>query len=126
MSLRIYEGFKTLINMVLALISFFLVLRIILKFFSTNPQTPFVQWIFAVSDFLMAPFAGIVPNLSTQTGILDVVAIITLVVYLMAGYALLSLIQGLIESQIVEEEYPTVTHYHDISKKKKQIYDRTR
>lgn len=115
MSLRIYEAFKGLINIFLGLIAFFLVLRIIVRLFSANPQTPFVEWVLKVSEFLMTPFNALVPDVWVQTGILDIVAIITLAVYLLLGYLLLSVLQGLINPKIIDEY---ATHYHDIEKRK--------
>lgn len=117
--LRVYILLRELINFALALVSFFLILRIILKVFSTNPQTPFVAWIYTMSDFLMIPFANITPNLPLQTGIFDIVALITFIAYLAVSYLLISLINGLLtQSEVMEEEYPTTAHYHDVSKKK--------
>lgn len=116
MKLRIYGLLVTFINMVLSLITFFLLLRIILKFFSTNPATPFVEWIFTVSNFLMIPFAGIVQNINTQTGILDIVAVITLLAYIIVGSFLLSLVQSKGEAELIDDEYPAASHYHGFKK----------
>lgn len=121
--IRLYALLKTLINFVLLLISFFFVFRIVLKVFSTNPQTPFVAWVYSVSDFLISPFANITPNLQLQTGILDIVAIISYLAYLIAGYLLISLFQSFTESAettiIEESEYPDTVSYHQVSKKRK-------
>lgn len=118
MKARIYALSSTVIDLILGLISFFLVLRLFFKFFSTNSLTPFVAWIYSMSDFLISPFANIYPNLSTQTGVLDVVAIVTLVIYLMAGYLLLSIISTLSQPEIMEEEEPQLVHYHEVERHK--------
>ncbi len=117
MSLRIYELLQRLINLGVAVIAFFLLLRVFFLFFSVNPTTPFVSWIMSVSSFLISPFAQIVPNITTQTGVLDIVAMVTLLIYLVVGYLLLNLIQAVSESQ--EAEYPPVVHYHDVGKSSK-------
>lgn len=119
MNLRLYELLRMLINLVLSITTFFLVTRLIFRFFSTNPQTPFVQWIFEISNSLMVPFVNIVPNLTTQTGVLDLVAVITLIAYLVIGYILLSMMGGMVHEEIIEEDYPAVGHYHDIRPPKK-------
>ncbi len=127
MNLRLYQLLRTLINVVLSLVTFFLVSRIVLRFFSTNPQTPVVAWITNISSFLMAPFANIVPNLSTQFGVLDTVAIITLLAYLIIGYLVLSFIEGLIvsEDEIIESDGYTSAHYHDLPRRRfKRDYPR--
>lgn len=122
MQLRLYELLKTLVNMVLSLITFFLIMRVVLKFFSTNPQTPFVAWIYAISDYLIRPFAGIVPNINTNTGILDIVTLISLLAYLVLGYIILSIIQGMTVAAIDESEYPATTHYHEVRGRRKHKY----
>ncbi len=105
---------KALTNAILSVIAFFLLLRVLFLFFSLNPTTPFVAWILNISGFLMIPFAGIVPNLKVITGILDIVALITLLVYLLVGYLLVSLLESLVEPEIVEREHESIAHYHDI------------
>ncbi len=127
--IRLYQLLKTLINLVLSVVMFFLVTRLVLRFFGANPSTPFVQWIFNISNFLMFPFANIVPNVVTQTGILDMVAIITLLAYLIIGYLILGAIESSTQTaEVIEEEeeyeYPKVAHYHDVPtshRRKRQV-----
>lgn len=114
MLIRIYELLRSIINAVMAIIAFFLLMRIILLFFSASQGTPFVSWVMSVSGVLISPFAGIVPNPFVSTGILDIVSIITLFAYLIIGYILLSILQGLSEPQIMEEERQASVHYHEI------------
>src|SRR5688572_204016 len=121
MNLRLYELLRTLLNIVLSIITFFLITRLVLRFFSTNPSTPFVQWVFNISSTLMGPFANIVPNITTQTGVLDIVAVITLLAYLIVGYFLLSIIDAMSEPYLVDRE-EKIVHYHDIPPIRKHEY----
>jgi uncharacterized protein YggT (Ycf19 family) len=122
MNLRLYELLRTLINIALSIITFFLITRVVLRFFSTNPQTPFVQWVFSISNSLISPFANIVPDINTPTGVLDIVTLVTLLAYLIIGYIVLSIIEGLTTPEIVEEEDSRVAHYHDIPYRRKYKY----
>lgn len=114
--LKTYHLTVNLINIVLSIIAFFLGMRILLLFFSANPSTPVVSWILSVSSFLMIPFRGIVKNLNFTTGILDLVALITLLVYLVIGYLLISLVNsvwlGSNDEETIEREHSTLAHYH--------------
>lgn len=114
MTLRVYELVRTIINAILAIVAFFLMLRIVFLLFSVNQATPFVSWILSVSGFLIAPFAGIVPNLGLATGVVDIVALISLLAYFLVGYLIISLLHSLLETRITEEEHEATTHYHDI------------
>ena len=113
MNLQTNYFLKTVINTLLAITSFFLGLRILFQFFSVNSSTPFVAWILDISSILIYPFSGIAPNLKVQPGVLDLVSIISEVVYLLIGSLLTSLIDGFSESRVIEE-HQIVTHYHDI------------
>lgn len=76
-------------NLVFGLIELIIGLRIILKLFGANPDTPFVAWINAVSDSLIYPFQGIFPSPVLSGGfVLEVSAIIALLVYALIGYIL--------------------------------------
>ncbi len=112
MKVRLYTLTSGLINLVLSVLAFFLVLRILFLFFSVNQATPIVTWVLTVSNFLITPFRGMVPNLNMTIGTLDVVALITLIVYLAIGYFLISLLEYPIEHERVEEDHQALAHYH--------------
>lgn len=61
--------------------------RFVLKFFGASTVAPFVQWLYGVTDSLMAPFAGIFPTPSIGvTSLVDIPALVAIAVYLIAGY----------------------------------------
>ncbi len=79
-----------LINLLFAIIGFLLGLRILLRFFGANSETPFVAWVYESSDSLLAPFAGIFPITRIEGGfVIDFPAIFALVVYVFIGYLIL-------------------------------------
>lgn len=113
MSVRLINTLITLINVILYIITFFIGMRIILRFFSANPATPIVTWIYNLSSNLIYPFRGIFPDLNTQTGVLDMVAAIALIGYILAGYLLIWLFNALAAS--AEEVEADAAHYHKLN-----------
>jgi len=112
MGIRIANFLISLTNIILAIISFFLGFRILLRFISANPSTPIVTWIYDISSNLMVPFRGIVPDFQTGAGLLDIVAIIAFLGYALIGYLLIELF-GRASLTSEEVSYDTA-HYHDI------------
>lgn len=121
MPIRLYNLFASIVNILLTIIGFFVGLRIILRLFSANPATPFVSWVYSISDTFITPFRGIFPALNIQTGVLDMVAIITLAGYMLLGYLLLSLFRSLVVTS-TEEDIGVTTHYHDIDEDTEKAY----
>lgn len=81
-----------LVNFFLALVAALLLLRIILRLFSANPDASFVGWVYRTSGELMAPFRGIFPAPTLGEGyVLDLPAIFALVIYVLIGYLILAL-----------------------------------
>ncbi len=58
------------IDIVFSIVLAILGLRLILKLFAANPGTPFVAWIYDMSQPLLTPFAGIFPAPQLQQGII--------------------------------------------------------
>lgn len=79
-----------LVNFVFTIIGIILGLRIILRFFGANTNTPFVNWIYESSDSLLAPFAGMFPATPIEGGfVIDFSAIFALIVYAFIGYLII-------------------------------------
>lgn len=94
MSWNVRNIITGILDISLAVIAFFIGLRIVFKLFAANSATPFVAWVYRVSDNLVYPFAGIFPNLSLQTGVFDIVAVIALVAYIILIYLIIALIDS--------------------------------
>lgn len=58
-----------------------LAIRLVLRFFSANPITPAVAWLYDLTAWLLQPVNFIFPNVVVGTGVFDVVALIGIVFY---------------------------------------------
>jgi uncharacterized protein YggT (Ycf19 family) len=95
MSLHFYRVISSICNIALAVITFFLGMRILLQLFNANPATPFVAWIYSVSTVLMSPFRGIFPNLTLGTNaVFDLPAFISLVAYAFVFSTIVALVRA--------------------------------
>lgn len=96
-ALRIRSLLILFVDVVMAIIAFFLGMRVIFQLFQANPSTPFVAWIYSVSDGLIYPFRGIFPNMQiSEIGVLDLVALITLLAYSVVGYLIIGALRAFI------------------------------
>jgi uncharacterized protein YggT (Ycf19 family) len=85
-----------IINTALSFIEILIGVRILFVFFGANRQAPFVQWLYAASNPLLAPFRNIFPspNLNHEF-IIEVPSIIALIIYAFAGYLLVELLNDI-------------------------------
>ncbi len=107
MTWGLYRIISTILNAALAVIVFFLGLRIVLQLFNANTATPFVQWIYDMSGGLMNPFRGIFPSAAIGNGaVFDLPAFVALIAYAVLFYligALVSAITGPRDGYIVHD-----------------------
>ena len=107
MTWNLYKVISSICNVALAVITFFLGLRIVLALFNANPATPFVSWIYSVSNGLMYPFHGICPNPAFgSNAVFDLPAFIALVAYAVLFYfvsALLRVVAGPMDDYIITD-----------------------
>ncbi|GBD16377.1 hypothetical protein HRbin26_01275 [bacterium HR26] len=81
---RIAQLIWTLTGILLGLIT----LRILLKLIAANPGNDFVRIVYDITDFFVAPFVGITANPTSGSIELDVAAIIAMIVYALAAWAI--------------------------------------
>lgn len=90
------------INFFLALAEIFLGLRVILRFFAANPNTPFVDWIYKSSEALLQPFRGVFPTeVIGRNHVIDFSALFAMVVYGLLALALAALVTRLTPDVVV-------------------------
>ncbi|HEX5400014.1 MAG TPA: YggT family protein [Verrucomicrobiae bacterium] len=77
------------INIVVGIIELLLTFRLIFKFLTANPETPFVAWLYGVTAPLVAPFAKILPNREFSGFVVDFATVAALIVFALAGGLLL-------------------------------------
>lgn len=76
-----------LVNLIFGFIELLLTLRILLRFFGANAETPFVKWIYDTSEPLIAPFRGMFPSPVLGEGfIIEINTLIALLFYALIGY----------------------------------------
>jgi uncharacterized protein YggT (Ycf19 family) len=85
-----------LVNLVFSVIELLLGVRLVLRLFGANPNTPFVEFIYDATAPLLAPFAGIFPNPELREGsVLEIQTLIALLVYGLIAYMVTYLIDYL-------------------------------
>jgi hypothetical protein len=64
----------------------------VLKLIAANPGNGFVRVVYDITDFFVAPFVGITANPTSGSIELDVAAIIAMIVYALAAWAIVRLL----------------------------------
>ena len=82
---------RTLLNIIIGVIEILLSLRFIFKFFVVNAGTPFVVWIYGVTERLVSPFAKILPDFKLGGFVVDFATLTALIVYVLIGYFILKI-----------------------------------
>lgn len=94
-----------LLDFVMAVIAFFIGLRFVFSLLALNQSTPFVAWIYSVSNSLIYPFAGIVPNFSFGPGTFDLVALVALLAYAIGFYFITALVDALMPTRTYVDDH---------------------
>jgi uncharacterized protein YggT (Ycf19 family) len=82
-----------LATFVIGLVEVLLVFRFILKLFAANPLSPFVAWIYNMTEPLLTPFLFAFPTPSVQGGYtLEFTTLFALFVYAFVGYLIQELL----------------------------------
>ncbi len=92
------------INVIGGFIGIFLALRIILRFFSANPATPIVSWIYSISNGFIYPFKGMFGDINIG-GVVDVSAFVALIAYTIIFSLLIALINAIFTPIILHHEH---------------------
>lgn len=96
-----------IINVIMGVVVFFIGFRILLRIFNANAATPFVSWIYNVSDNLIYPFRGIFPSVQLGNQMrVDIDGLIALLAYAV----IISLVTAAIDA-ILRSTWLT-THSH--------------
>jgi uncharacterized protein YggT (Ycf19 family) len=82
---------RAFINFVIGIIELLLTFRLIFKFLVVNTGTPFVAWLYRVTEPLAAPFAKILPNWKISGFVVDFATVAAIIVFALAASLLLML-----------------------------------
>ena len=94
-----HEEFRTrrIVYWVLALLEILLAFRLLFKLLGANPASPFVSFIYGVSQAFMMPFAGIFRSTAAQgietQSVLEPATLIAMIVYALIAYGIVKLIE---------------------------------
>ena len=83
---------RTVVNIVRSIVEILLCFRLILKLLVVNPRTPFVAWLYRITEPLVAPFTGIHPNWRYEGFVVDFATLTALIVYAVAGSILVAML----------------------------------
>ena len=78
--------------LIFAVIDVVILIRIVLKLLGANTAVPFTGFIYGLSDFLLAPFRGLLQVYASGRSVFEPSAIIGLIVYALVGYLIARLI----------------------------------
>lgn len=84
---------RLLVSVLIGAIEFFLGVRFLLRLFGANGSTPFVRWIYDMSEPLIAPFSNIFPNAHIDGFVFDFTTLFALFVYVFVGYLVMELVE---------------------------------
>lgn len=77
---------------VLDVIIIALLLRLVLRFLGANPDNQFVNWVYSVTQALVAPFRGIFPPAEASAPF-EWATIVAMIVYTLIAYAIARLVE---------------------------------
>jgi uncharacterized protein YggT (Ycf19 family) len=77
-----------LVYLVFAVIDGLIIIRMVLKLLAANTAVPFTGFVYGVSDWLLAPFHGLLPTIVSGRSVFEMSALIGLLVYSLLGYVL--------------------------------------
>jgi uncharacterized protein YggT (Ycf19 family) len=80
---------RAFVSIVVGIIELLLTFRFIFKFLVVNTGTPFVAWVYKVTEPLAAPFAKILPNWKISSFVVDFPTVAAIIVFGIAGSLLL-------------------------------------
>ena len=86
-----FKILRNFISFVVGIIELFLTFRLIFEFFVVNTGTPFVAWLYRVTEPLVAPFAKILPNWKFSGFVVDFATVAAIIVFAVIGSVLLML-----------------------------------
>lgn len=88
---------KSIVYYVLGVLEVLLAFRLVFKLLGANPQSPFVSFIYSVSQAFLSPFTGIFRSAVTKgieaQSILEPTTIIAMIVYAILAWGIVKLIE---------------------------------
>lgn len=90
-----YRLLSASIDVLISLVTTLLGLRVLLKLFGANEANALVQAVYTLSQPLLAPFTGMFPSLTLESGfVLEFAPLFALVIYAIIAHILLTIIRA--------------------------------
>lgn len=87
------------LDVVLGIVELSLAVRVFLKMLGANPGSGFVAWLYGITDQLLAPFAGMFPEVSLAGQyVVEFSTLFAMLVYAFLGWLLIRLVWFLADS----------------------------
>jgi len=82
-----------LIYLVFGVIDGLLLIRLVLKLLGANTTAGFTQWVYGVTNVLLAPFHNLLPTIGNEQSQLEMSVVVAILVYALIGWALARLME---------------------------------
>jgi YggT family protein len=76
------------VYLIFAVIDGLLLIRLVLKLLGANTIAGFTQWIYGVTDVLLAPFRNLLPTIGNEHSQLEMSVVVAILVYALIGWVL--------------------------------------
>ena len=77
-----------LIYLVFGVIDGLLLIRLVLKLLGANTTAGFTQWVYGVTNVLLAPFHNLLPTIGNEQSQLEMSVVVAILVYALIGWVL--------------------------------------
>jgi uncharacterized protein YggT (Ycf19 family) len=71
-----------------AVVDGLLLIRLVLKLLGTNTTAGFTQWIYGVTNVLLAPFQNLLPTIGNEHSQLEMSVVVAILIYALIGWVL--------------------------------------
>jgi uncharacterized protein YggT (Ycf19 family) len=80
-----------IIYLVFGIIDALLVIRLVLKLMAANPNAGFASFTYGLTDFFLAPFHNLLPNVASGKSVLELSVVFAILIYSLLALALVRL-----------------------------------
>ncbi|HEY3085722.1 MAG TPA: YggT family protein [Candidatus Dormibacteraeota bacterium] len=77
-----------LVYLVFGVIDGLLLIRMVLKLLGANTTAGFTQWVYGVTDVLLAPFRNLLPTIGTEHSQLEMSVVVAILVYALIAWVM--------------------------------------
>src|SRR5439155_24074295 len=82
-----------LIYLVFGVVDGLLLIRVVLKLLGASTTAGFTEWVYGVTNVLLAPFHNLLPTIGNEQSLLEVSGVVAVLVYALIGWALARLME---------------------------------